>query len=802
VTKNKSAVFFKILLFVCCLAGFQWPDVKKSPQGAPPPQTAPSKPASPQQPQPRGRSISLGDITGFDLKDNVFQIAAGPDQVRIIFYRDDIFRIWLAPDGNFSEPPASPEDAPIVVHKAAAVAVPWRDAGDYYKLESKECVLRVYKRPLRFALFNKDNTVIVWQESRPLSYGPSTVQSLRRGENEYFYGCGMQNGYFSHRDMSVNIRLNTRGWGDGTTPNPAPFYMSTAGYGVFRNTMAPGKYDFLSQLSLSHDETRFDGIYFYGPSLKKILEGYTLITGRPFFPPRWGLEFGDADCYNKKGKTPDVIQKVADAYRANDMPGGWILPNDGYGCGYVDLDFTVQELHKRGFYTGLWTEKGLERIATEVGKFGTRVMKLDVAWVGRGYQFALNGMRDAYEGIEKNSDARGFVWTTCAWAGAQRYATIWSGDQSGNWEYIRFHIPTVIGAGLSGFNSATGDVDGIFGGSAQTQVRDLQWKCFTPVFMIISGWSKQTNFMKQPWIFGEPYTSYNRKYLKLKMRLSPYIYTYCREAYDTGLPTVRAMVLEFPDDPLTWSKRTQYQFMSGEWLLVAPVYEDSPIRNDIYLPAGKWIDYWDGREYNGPSVVNGYEAPLDKLPVFVKAGAIIPLYPEMLHDREKPKDPVTFDIYPFGKSSFRLYEDDGLTQEYRKGEFATTLVEVEAPKSFDAPAAGSPPPPAPKAQPAGAKKSQAPSEKAVSQISVKIGPAKGKYKDMPVSRSYVVDVHIPAKPAGVKLNEKALPGFEKREEFQTAAEGWFFDARDRRGILHIKIKAILLTSGFMIEVTI
>ena len=152
----------------------------------------------------------------------------------------------------------------------------------------------------------------------------------------------MQNGYFSHRDTSVNIRLNTRGWGDGTTPNPAPFYMSTAGYGVFRNTMAPGKYDFLSPLSLSHDESRFDAYYFYGPSLKKILDGYTLVTGRPFFPPRWGLECGDADCYNKTGKTPDVITKVADVYREHDMPGGWILPNDGYGCGYQELDATIQ----------------------------------------------------------------------------------------------------------------------------------------------------------------------------------------------------------------------------------------------------------------------------------------------------------------------------------------------------------------------------------------------------------------------------------------------------------------------------
>ncbi|MBP1598533.1 MAG: glycoside hydrolase [Acidobacteria bacterium] len=725
------------------------------------------------QAQPRARSVTLGDLTNFEVKDSVFHISAGPDQIRILYYRDDIFRIWLGPDGKFSEAQV-PEDAQMVIHQGAPIAVSWRDAGDYYRLESKECVLRVYKRPLRFALFDKDNAAVVWQETRSLTYGPSTVQTVRRGEAENFYGGGMQNGYFSHRDTSVNIRLNTRGWGDGTSPNPAPFYMSTAGYGAFRNTMAPGRYDFLSPLSLSHDESRFDCYYFYGPSLKKILEGYTLITGRPFFPPRWGLEFGDADCYNKKGKTSDVIQKVADVYRANDMPGGWILPNDGYGCGYVELETTIQELHKRGFYTGLWTEKGLERIAQEVGVFGTRVMKLDVAWVGRGYQFALNANRDAYEGIEKNSDARGFVWTTCVWAGAQRYSTVFSGDQSGNWEYIRFHIPTLIGAGLSGFNAASGDVDGIFGGSAQTQVRDLQWKAFTPVWMIISGWSKQTNLMKQPWIFGEPYTTYNRKYLKLKMRLTPYIYTHMRDAYDTGVPAVRAMVLEFPDDPVTWSKRTQYQFMTGESLLVAPVYQDANIRDDIYLPAGKWIDYWDGTEFHGPAVLNGYAAPLDRLPVFVKAGAIVPMYPEMLHDRDKPKDPVTLDIYPFGKSNFHMYEDDGTTQQYRTGAFARTMIEVDAPKSLDV---------------------------AGTQIVIRVGAAKGRYRDMPASRSYIADVHVPSRPSLVRLEERALPGFEKRAEYDAAAEGWFFDARDRRGVLHVKTKAQPLTAAFTVRVT-
>ena len=733
---------------------------------------------------PRGRTITLGDVTGVDMKDNVFTVSAGQDQIRVMFYRDDIFRIWVGPDGTFTEAQPDPADAQIVVYKEPPIAVAWRDAGDYYRLDSKACVLRIYKKPLRFGLFDKDNAAVVWQESRTLSYGPTSTQTLRRGETEHFYGGGMQNGYFSHRDTSINIRLNTRGWGDGTTPNPAPFYMSTAGYGVFRNTMAPGKYDFFSSVALAHDEPRFDAYYFYGPSLKKILDSYTLVTGRPFFPPRYGLEFGDADCYNKTGKTPDVIAKVADKYREYDIPGGWILPNDGYGCGYQDLEYTIQELHKRGFYTGLWTEKGLDRIAQEVSVFGSRVMKLDVAWVGRGYQFAFNGMRDAYEGIEKNSNARGFVWTTCAWAGGQRYSTIWSGDQAGNWEYIRFHIPTIIGAGLSGFNAATGDVDGIFGGSAQTYVRDIEWKTFTPVWMIISGWSKQTNLMKQPWIFGDPYTGYNRRYMKLKMRLTPYLYTYSREAYDTGVPTVRAMVLEFPDDPATWSKRTQYQFMSGEWFLVAPVYEDSPIRNDIYLPAGTWIDYWDGTEYNGPTTVNNYPAPLDRLPVFVKAGAIIPMYPEMLYDREKPKDPVTLDVYPYGTSNFSLYEDDGVTQEYRKGAFARTRIDVEAPKTLDVPGGT---------------------------IAVKVSPATGTYAGMPASRSYLADIHVPARPAGVTLGARALPEItttatgrdartKLRGEFDTAAEGWYFDATDRRGVLHVKIKPQAVAAGFTITI--
>jgi hypothetical protein len=245
------------------------------------------------------------------------------------------------------------------------------------------------------------------------------------------------------------------------------------------------------------------------------------------------------------------------------------------------------------------------------------------------------------------------------------------------------------------------------------------------------------------------------------------------------------MVLEFPDDPVTWSKRTQYQFMSGESLLVAPVYEDSPMRNDIYLPAGKWIDYWDGAEFNGSTTLNSYAAPLDKLPMFVRAGAIIPMYPEMLYDGEKPKDLVTLDLYPFGKSRFEMYEDDGVTQAYRKGESARTLIEMDAPLTLDTPDEN---------------------------VTVKVGPARGKFAGMLDSRAYVLDVHLPAKPARVTVGGRPLPIFDLstgdraaqnkvRASFNAAAEGWLYDPADRRGVLHVKTAAQLLAGGFTTVIT-
>jgi len=709
------------------------------------------------------QAYELGAVTGFKSEGNTFIFDCNHAKVQVDFCRDDIFRMQMSYNGKFTNPAGND----IVINPPAGkVDVAFTDHGDYYLFTTSKVALRAYKNPLRFAMYKPDNKTVVWEEKKGLTYGKETVQYLKRGDNEYFYGGGMQNGRFSHRDKTILMRIDWN-WEDGGAPNPAPFFMSTHGYGALRNTYAPGEYIFNDTVRLLHSEARFDCYYFSGESLKDILNAYTDITGKPFLPPRWALSMGDANCYNRgankgknttgyKGTTPDVIPLIADQYIAHNMPRGWILPNDGYGCGYTKLDSVVIELRKRGFYTGLWTENGVEKIAREVGEYGSRLCKLDVAWVGEGYKFAIDGCKAAYNGIENSSDARGFVWSVCGWAGSHRNTVMWTGDQKGTWDYIRWHIPTVIGSGLSAQNCATGDIDGIFGGSDSTFTRDLQWKCFTPVLMSMSGWAPKD---KQPYVYGEPFTSINRKYLQLKLRLTPYMYTLCNEASETGVPAVRALVLEYPDDPVTKGTQTQYEFLLGKNILVAPVYDNRDVRDNIYLPEGQWFDYWDGTLYSGKTTLNEYSAPMGKLPLFVKAGSIIPMIQQMNYDNERPADTLTLDVYPGPGAEFEMFEDEGSNREYRVGKSTRTKFQALCDL-----------------------------QNRVTELS--ISSSKGDFNGKLLQRTYLLQIHSSAVPTSIILQETKLKKCKNADVFKNAATGWYYNPEDKKGLILIKTPAV------------
>ncbi|MFB6719947.1 NPCBM/NEW2 domain-containing protein [Kribbella sp. NPDC056345] len=706
---------------------------------------------------------TLGDLTGFTPGTSAdratYTLSAGQAKVRVVFLKDDVFRLWLAPDGTFTDPASTPPENPddpasTIVTKTdySSPKTSWRDRGQYYALTTGKIEVRAQKKPLKFSVYRNDR--LVWAEAAPLSWtDTSTTQSLARGANEQFFGGGMQNGRFSHRDETIKISRDFN-WEDGGNPNASPYYMSTAGYGVLRNTFSPGSYSFGSPVAVTHDEKRFDAYYFIG-DLKTSLDRYTELTGRPFMPPIYGLEYGDSDCYNRGhyAKDPDPSNdwkvhpdkvttldavKVAQRFRDEDMPGGWMLVNDDYGCGYSDntefekvdgtywgkrdippLKQTGEELRKRNIEMGLWTQSSLDRQPAEVGEAGVRVRKLDVAWVGPGYRHALSACDTAHDGIEQHSNARGYAWMVEGWAGAQRCAVQWTGDHSGSLDAIKWQIPAIAGSGNSGIAYSAGDVDGIFGGSATSYVRDMQWKVFNPAFMTMSGWA--TPAIKQPWAYGAPYTDINRKYLKLRERLLPYFYTYAAEAHRTGAPLNRSLVLEYPNDPKTWDDTTKYEFLAGKEFLVAPMWGADEVKSGIYLPEGRWVDYWSGRVYQGPTTVNGYHAALDTLPLFVKAGAVVPMWKPGINAAAEQGfgDRLTVDIYPQGKSSFKLFEDDRVT---RSRNSAQQTFAVDAPQDGRG------------------------------DVTVQIGTLNGSYAGKPASRPYELTVHTGSAPNAVLID--------------------------------------------------
>ncbi|MEU5369887.1 NPCBM/NEW2 domain-containing protein [Streptomyces sp. NPDC005951] len=714
-------------------------------------------------------TTTVGDVTGFRADGAVYRLTAGQAEARVSFVSKETFRIELAPDGKFTDPTGDD----IVLPQGEPPRTRWKERGDRYELSTGEVTLRAYKRPLRFALHRADGSRI-WSETKGLSWtGEKTVQTLARGANEQFYGAGMQNGRgnTTHRGKTVEVAVDYN-WDDGGHPNSVPFYLSSAGYGVFRNTYAPNTYAFTDPVTTSAKEQRFDAYYFAGEgadAAKDVIGQYTDLTGKPFLPPVYGMEIGDADCYlhnanRGERRTLDSL-KVADGYVENDMPNGWMLVNDGYGCGYEDLEETAQGLKDRKMELGLWTEDGIENLEAQV-KAGQRVAKLDVAWVGPGYKFALDACKDAYQGIEDHSDARGFTWAPESWAGAQRCGVQWSGDQSGTWEYIRWQIPTYAGATMSGLAYTTGDVDGIFGGSAKTYTRDLQWKMFLGTTMTMDGWAPLD---KQPFRHGEPYTSVNRDYLKLKESLLPYQYSYAHEATKTGVGMVRPLVLEYPDDPKASTEAAKYEFLSGEHFLVAPVYQDTTERKDIYLPKGTWIDYWSGRTYQGPTTIDSYSAPLDTLPLFVKAGAAVPMWPGIRSYRDRTADsPLAWDVYPQGNTSFTLYEDDGVTRQHRDGKYATQRADVRAPKH------------------------------GAGDVSVTINESRGSFTGKQTARPYEFTVHTGSEPRAVKL-DRTLPELTSKAAYDKARQGWWYDRDDRGGVVHVKTAPLSTAKKFTVK---
>jgi alpha-glucosidase len=289
--------------------------------------------------------------------------------------------------------------------------------------------------------------------------------------------------------------------------------------------------------------------------------------------------------------------------------------------------------------------------------------------------FGLLMARATYEGLARlQPDHRPFVVTRAAYAGIQRYSTMWTGDTNSTWDSLALNVPMFTTLGLSGEPFVGSDVGGFVGrGNGELLVRSYEIGFLTPFFRnhhAVDGYDQE------PWRFGTYYEDIIRKYLKLRYRLLPFLYTTLEEAHRTGVPLFRPLMLNYQDDDNTYN--LDDEFMIGDDLLVAPIVKGDVTSRLVYLPKGIWYDFWTNRKFTGGTMIRA-EAPLETVPMFVRGGAILSEGPEMRFVGDKPADTITFAIYQDeqGSASTTLYEDDGASPAYQRGMFRRTNVTVK-----------------------------------------------------------------------------------------------------------------------------
>ena len=290
--------------------------------------------------------------------------------------------------------------------------------------------------------------------------------------------------------------------------------------------------------------------------------------------------------------------------------------------------------------------------------------------------YGMQMARSTFENVKKlRPEKRPFVLTRAGFAGIQRFSAVWTGDNYASWDHLAMSIPMLANLSVSGVPFVGADVGGFNDRpSGELYTRWLQAGALTPFLRSHSvGWAGN----KEPWEYGDEYTPINRASIELRYRFLPYLYSLFYQHERTGQPVMRPLWYEFTDDTLTYLVNDVY--MVGDDLLVAPIVKEGMRHRDLYLPAGaNWINWWTGERLEGGKQ-HRVEAPLDRLPLFVRAGAVIPTQGVIQHTGEMPNTSITLNvavgIEPGKSERFDLHEDRGEGYGYRLSEWSTVRID-------------------------------------------------------------------------------------------------------------------------------
>ena len=653
-----------------------------------------------------------------------------PVEIQISSVSAHSFRISVYPLNNGAEK-SIPFDGSLVQESWGAPAARLRaEAGSEFVLGSFR--LKVSFHPVSITVSSELGAVIqqfVWDEntgvlsfltgSAPLfGLGEGGPQFDRRGSTD------------AMRSGQGGYKLRTHG---GRVP--IPWIIGASGWALFFHQPF-GTFDLNGAQAKFQPASRsaalpLDLFFVASPDPATIMAEYVRITGHAEMPPLWS--FGYQQSHRTLASREEVLAE-AKTFREKKLPcdaliylgtgfcpSGWNTENGSFVWNsrvFPDPKQMLDELHKDNFravmHVVILSDRlhgtvhdpcSISRFDEEEASCHWDAHRKDFAqgvdgwWPDEGdpldSRSRLVRNRMYWEGPQLDRPReRPYALHRNGYAGMQRYAAfLWSGDVYSTWETLKTHVPIALNTALSGIPYWGTDIGGFVPTlefTAELYVRWFQFGAFCPLFRSHGrAWK-----LRLPWGWntGDPgpveINNYNgaaipdasqlhdarvepicRKYLELRYRMLPYLYSAVHECATKGMPIMRALWLHFPDDPKAVECGDQYLW--GRSVLVAPVVEKGATTRRVYLPRSTWYDFWSGERLAGGREITR-PVDLETMPLFVREGSILPLGPVKQFSAEKVDEPLSISIYPGADASFLLYEDDGTSFDYRRGEWMGT----------------------------------------------------------------------------------------------------------------------------------
>ena len=593
-----------------------------------------------------------------------------------------------------------------------------------------DLLVSVSRDPLIFAVSTSKGEII----QRILVDEQKGTVSFTTG-NTPLLGLGEGGPQFDRRGSIDAMRSGQGGYRLATHGGrvPVPWIIGTSGWALFFH-QPYGSFDFSgteSKFRPFGDPLPLDILVVAARDPKIIMAEYARLTGFAEKPPLWS--FGYQQSHRTLASREEVLEE-ARTFREKKLPcdtmiylgtgfcpSGWNTENGSFAWNsrvFPDPKGIIEQLHEDNFRVALHAVilsdklRGTVHEPCDLSRFDEQSaschwdmhrkdfsMGVDGWWPDEGDPLDIPSRlvrnRMYWDGPQiDRPNERPFALHRNGYAGMQRYGSfLWSGDVDSRWETLKTQVPIAINSALTGIPFWGTDIGGFVPTdefTAELYLRWFQFGAFCPLFRCHG----RTWKLRLPWGWntGDPgpveISSYKqgaipeanqlhnpevepicRKYLELRYRLLPYLYSAVHQCAITGMPILRALWLHYPEDPKAVACDNQYLW--GENILVAPVVEKDVTSRKVYLPQGDWFDFWSGERITGGRDLSR-AVDLETMPLFVRAGAILPLGPVKQYVDEKIDQPVSISIYPGSDASFLLYEDDGKSFNYRRGEWTGT----------------------------------------------------------------------------------------------------------------------------------